>query len=76
MRFYLSVDINGVDFKDAYDYGVKLGIPGVIGALLGLAVGAALQEKAGDFGRTTLIYWPMWIIAGAIAGAAVWTSII
>lgn len=76
MLSYLSVEINGVDIKGAYDFGVELGIPGIIGALLGLLVGAALQERAGDFGRTTLIYWPIWIIVGAFAGAAVWTSII
>ena len=76
MQLLLSVDINGVDIKDAMDAGAVLGIPGVIGAFVGLGAGAALQDKAGDFGEATLIYWPICTIIGIVVTIWIWTSII
>jgi hypothetical protein len=76
MHFYLSVDINGVDIKGAVDAGEVLGIPGVFGGFLGLGAGAALQDKAGDFGEATLIYWPVCTIIGIIVTVWIWKSII
>jgi hypothetical protein len=81
MYTYLASDINGYDIKSVTQAVAVLGLPGIIGALLGLAVGAAvsnhMEEKGwGNPSKGGIIYWPVWGIAGAIAGVFVWTTVL